>query len=151
MNRSVFFNEKTYISQNLLSELLICSFIMSNLTKLLMVAHLSWATWAICSWLLICLERPERFAHSHSFVLSVSSVWYPVCDVDSVMSSVWCWVCDIKCVISSVWSWVCDLECVISSVWSRVCDIQCVISSVWYPVCDFDCVMSSVWCGYSYI
>ena len=33
-------------------------------------AHLSWVTWANCSHLLICHERPERFAHSRSFVLS---------------------------------------------------------------------------------
>ena len=32
--------------------------------------HLSWATWANCSQLLIFHERPERFAHSHSFVLN---------------------------------------------------------------------------------
>ena len=42
-------------------------------------AHLSWVTWANCSHLLICHERPERFAHSRSFVLSDpanSSHWY---------------------------------------------------------------------------
>ena len=33
-------------------------------------AHLSWASWANCSRSLICLERPEWFAHGHSFVLS---------------------------------------------------------------------------------
>ena len=45
-------------------------------------AHFCWVTWANCSWLLICherairswsffwYERPEQFAHSHSFVLS---------------------------------------------------------------------------------
>ena len=43
---------------------------MSNLSKSLTVAHLSWVTWVIHSRLLICLERPEHFAHSHSFVLS---------------------------------------------------------------------------------
>ena len=42
----------------------------SHLSDLLTVAHLSWATWAICSRLLICLEWPEQFAHSRSFVLS---------------------------------------------------------------------------------
>ena len=46
------------------------SFIISHLSKSLLVAHLSWATWAICSWSLICLDRPERFAHRCSFVLS---------------------------------------------------------------------------------
>ena len=43
---------------------------MSDLSESLTVAHLSWATWTIRSALLICLERPERFAHSSSFVLS---------------------------------------------------------------------------------
>ena len=43
---------------------------MSDLSELLTVAHLSWATWAIRSWLLISSERPERFTHSCSFVLS---------------------------------------------------------------------------------
>ena len=33
-------------------------------------AHLSWATWAICSQALFWHEQPERFAHSRSFVLS---------------------------------------------------------------------------------
>ena len=55
-----------------LSELLIHSFIMSDLSKLLSVAHLSWGTWAIRSRLIICLERPERFAHSRSFVLFIN-------------------------------------------------------------------------------
>ena len=36
------------------------SFIMTNLSESLTVAQLSWATWAIRSWSLICLERPER-------------------------------------------------------------------------------------------
>ena len=46
------------------------SFIMNDLSELLTVAHFSWATWAIRSWSLICLQPPERFAHSCSFVLS---------------------------------------------------------------------------------
>ena len=57
--------------------LLIRSIIMSDLSESLKVAHLSWATLVICSFvmsdisdLLICHERPEQFAHSHSFVLS---------------------------------------------------------------------------------
>ena len=33
-------------------------------------AHFWWATWANRSWLLIFGEQPERFAHSHSFVMS---------------------------------------------------------------------------------
>ena len=53
------------------SDLLIRSFIMSTLSEslTLLVAHLSWETWAIRSRLLICHERPERFTHSRSFVL----------------------------------------------------------------------------------
>ena len=57
-------------SQKFLRESLIRSFIMSNLSESLTVAHLSWVTWAICSRWLIFLERAERFAHSRSFVLS---------------------------------------------------------------------------------
>ena len=53
-----------------LSKSIICSFIMSDLNELLTVTHLSWATWASRSWSLICLERPERFAHRRSCVLS---------------------------------------------------------------------------------
>ena len=52
------------------SNLLSCSFIICNLSKLLTGALLSWATWAICSQLLICHKRPEQFPHSCSFVLS---------------------------------------------------------------------------------
>ena len=40
-----------------------------------MVAHLSWATWAIRSQLLICLVRSERITHSSSFDLSELSDW----------------------------------------------------------------------------
>ena len=52
------------------SDLLICSFMMSDLSESLTVALLSWVTWAICSWSLFCHERLEQFAHSCSFVLS---------------------------------------------------------------------------------
>ena len=45
----------------------ICWYDMSNLSDLLTVAHLSWASWGIRSQSLIC---PERFAHSLSLVLS---------------------------------------------------------------------------------
>ena len=57
-------------SQIYLSKSHFCSFIISNISKSLTGTHLSWATWAICSRLLICLERPERFAHSRLIVLS---------------------------------------------------------------------------------
>ena len=43
---------------------------MSDLSDSLIVTHLSWATRAIRSWSLICLEQPEQFAHNRSFVLS---------------------------------------------------------------------------------
>ena len=59
-----------FFSRNVLSESLICSFIMSELSESLTVADLSWATWVICSRSLICLEQPERFAHGRLFVLS---------------------------------------------------------------------------------
>ena len=52
------------------SDSLICSFIMSDLSKSLKVTLLSWATWAICSRSLFWHERPKRFAHNCSFVLS---------------------------------------------------------------------------------
>ena len=39
------------------------------------VAHILWVTWAICSRLLICLERSERIVHSRSFDLSKMSEW----------------------------------------------------------------------------
>ena len=54
-NRSLFLNQKTFIKHT---------------KKSLTVAHLSWATWAICSQLLFRYEGPERFAHSRLFVLS---------------------------------------------------------------------------------
>ena len=48
-----------------LSKLLISSFIMSGLNKLLTVALLTWATGVIRSQSLICPERSEQIAHSH--------------------------------------------------------------------------------------
>ena len=48
---------------------------MSDLSDSLTVAHLSWATWAICSWVLICLEQSKQIAHSRSFDLSEMSKW----------------------------------------------------------------------------
>ena len=49
------------------------SFLVSDLSDSLTVAHLSWATWAICSQSLICLQRSEQIAHSLSFDLSEMS------------------------------------------------------------------------------
>ena len=51
------------------------SFVMSDLSDSLMVTHLSWATWAIGSQSIICLERSGRIAHSCSFDLSKMSKW----------------------------------------------------------------------------
>ena len=59
-----------FFCQIFLSESLIRSFPLSNLSKSLMVAHLSWATWAIRSRSLISSEWPEQFAHGNSCVLS---------------------------------------------------------------------------------
>ena len=71
VNRSFFVTykkrNKKYDSQNFLSKPIICSFFMS---KLLTVAHLSWATWAIHSRSLICPERSEWIGHSCSIDLS---------------------------------------------------------------------------------
>ena len=43
---------------------------MHNLSKSIMVALFSWATWANCSWSLFCHEQPEQIAHGCSFVMS---------------------------------------------------------------------------------
>ena len=51
-----------------MSDLLICSFLVSDLTDLLMVAHFWWATWANRSWSLIFDKQPERFAHIAHFL-----------------------------------------------------------------------------------
>ena len=78
-----FLNKKTYIKhtkkqdfrflrQIFLSESLIRSFPLSDS---LTVAHFLWATWVICSWSLICLERSERIAQSRSFDLIEMSEW----------------------------------------------------------------------------
>ena len=58
-----------------MSKLLIRSFPLSDRSESLTVAHLSWATWAIPSQLLICLEQSERIAHSRLFDLSEMSEW----------------------------------------------------------------------------
>ena len=55
----------------------ICSFtpLHVDLRESLTVALLPWATWGICSQLLICPEQSERIAHSHSFDLINLSKW----------------------------------------------------------------------------
>ena len=52
------------------SDSLICSFFVSNLSNSFPVAHFWWAIWANWSQALIFGEWPERFAYSHSFVMS---------------------------------------------------------------------------------
>ena len=52
------------------SDSFIHSFVLSDLSKSLIFAHLPWGTWAICSQLLICPERAERIAHICSFARS---------------------------------------------------------------------------------
>ena len=63
----------------------ICCFIMSNLSESLTVTLLSWATWAIQSWLLFCHEWPEQFAHSRSFFLNNLSDSLTVAHLSSVI------------------------------------------------------------------
>ena len=108
-----------FFRQNFLSESLICSFIMSDLSELLKVAHLSWlmsdlsdlltvahlswATWAIPSWSLICLEQSEQITHSRSFELSEMSEWANERMSEWVMSK---WVNAQPCkeVLKNCWS-----------------------------------------------
>ena len=52
-----------------------CSFVMSDLSNSLIVTLLTWATWAIRSQLLICPERSEQIAHSHSLKWVIFSIW----------------------------------------------------------------------------
>ena len=68
-------SEKWAIRSKNLAIRSICSFVLSDLSKLLTFAHLSWATWSNSSHSLTCHERPERFAHSCSFALSDQSKW----------------------------------------------------------------------------
>ena len=51
------------------------SFVMSNLSNLLKVTLLSWATWAICLQHLICPEWSEQIAHDHSLKWAILSKW----------------------------------------------------------------------------
>ena len=46
-----------------MSDSLIRSFLVRDLSDSLTIAHFLWAMWANCSWLLIFGERPERFGH----------------------------------------------------------------------------------------
>ena len=49
-----------------MSDSLIRSFLVSDLSDLLMIAHFLWAMWTNRSWSLIFDERLERFAHDRS-------------------------------------------------------------------------------------
>ena len=66
---------------NLLKKEVICSFFMSDLSESLMVNLLSWVTWVIRSWSLICLEQPERFAHIAHFLWATWEIrsWLLIC------------------------------------------------------------------------
>ena len=77
---------KWAISLEKMSDSLICSFILSVLSKLLTIAHLSWVTWVIRSWWLFWHEWPEWFAHSHSYVLSDLS---ELLTVAHLMRAIW--------------------------------------------------------------
>ena len=57
-----FFYPKMSHSLKKMSDLLIHSFLVSDLSDSLMISHFLWATWANPSWSLIFGERPERFA-----------------------------------------------------------------------------------------
>ena len=59
---------------------------MSHLRESLTVAHLSWATSAIHSQLLIC---PERIVHSRSFVLSDERIPNPAEEMASQADNLW--------------------------------------------------------------
>ena len=67
-NRSFFRkNERMRDLLKKVSNLLIRSFFVSDLSDLLMVAHFLWATWANRSWSLIFSERHEQFTHIAHF------------------------------------------------------------------------------------
>ena len=56
-------NERMSDSLKKTSDSLICSFLVTDLSNSLTIAHFLWVTWANRSWPLIFGERPERFAH----------------------------------------------------------------------------------------
>ena len=60
-------NEQMSDSLKKMSNSLICSFLVSNLSDSLTIAHFLWVTWANRSWSLILGEQPERFAHIAHF------------------------------------------------------------------------------------
>ena len=56
-------NEQMSDSLKKTSDSLICSFLVSNLSDSLTIAHFFWAMWANRSWSLIYGERPKHFTH----------------------------------------------------------------------------------------
>ena len=66
---------RSFISSDLSKLLTVNLFVMRDLIDSLTVPLLSWATWAISSQSLICTERFERLAHSHSLKRAILSVW----------------------------------------------------------------------------
>ena len=56
-------NDRLRDSLKKMSNSLICSFLVSDLSDSLTIAHFLWAMWANSSWLLIFGERPGGFAH----------------------------------------------------------------------------------------
>ena len=56
-------NERMSDLLKAMSDSLIRSFLMSDLSDSLMIAHFLWANWANHSWLLIFGEQPERYAN----------------------------------------------------------------------------------------
>ena len=64
VNRSFFVqNERMSDSLKKISDSLIRSFLVSDLSDSLTIAHFLWVIWVNRSWLLIFGERPERFSH----------------------------------------------------------------------------------------
>ena len=66
---------RSFITSDLSKLLTVNLFVMRDLSNSLTVPLLSWATWAISSQSLICTERFERLAHSHSLKRAILSVW----------------------------------------------------------------------------
>ena len=70
-------NERMSDSLKKTSDLLICSFLVSDLSDSLIVNHFWQATWVNCSWSLIFGERPEQFAHIAHFWWATGAICSP--------------------------------------------------------------------------
>ena len=68
--RSLRGNERMSDSLKKMSDSLIRSFLVSDLSQSLTIAHFLWATWANCSWSLIFGQRNERLPQIAHFKLS---------------------------------------------------------------------------------